>query len=293
MKKIFQILFLIVAFSSIGFSQQLIQSFNFSTAEAKDSINVSTRGFNYYKLQWSIRGSGALSACTVLLQTSPNNSTWSTGISGTCTSSDESAVTQISTSYVRLNTTAFTSTLTGTELVVNIQFFTSISSVDTTGLAQETGGNLATIVTNTNDLDANTDGIETLLTSLDGKITAVTDPCNGQVLTNKHYITAGSSDNESQVSASPITLCAISGRNVHATNNAFIRCTNATAANTTPGSTAVVFEAMFPAGGSSYIDNHIDIAFSTAATCYVVTGKAETDATDAAADDVVYELRYK
>ncbi len=121
---------------------------------------------------------------------------------------------------------------------------------------------------------------------------AVSNDCDGTIRTRKYYISVGTSEDESQVKATPGTLCAISARNAHASTNAFLKCTNLTAANTTPGSSAVFYEMMIPFG-LGYVDNHIDLPFDTALTCYIVTGKAASDATEVGADDVSYVLRYR
>lgn len=119
----------------------------------------------------------------------------------------------------------------------------------------------------------------------------VTDDCDGAVKSVKRYISVGSSDDESQVTASAGTFCGISARNANTTTDAFIKCTDATAANTTPGSTAIFYEMIVPAG-SGFVDRGADEPFSTALTCYIVTGKADNDATDVAASDVSYNLTY-
>ena len=129
--------------------------------------------------------------------------------------------------------------------------------------------------------------------SSDGStISPTTDNCDGTAPLVKRYITTGTGDNESEVKSSAGTLCAIQARNANATVNAFIKCTNATAASTTPGSTAVFYDMMVPFGGG-YVNATIHAPFTTALTCYVVTGKADNDATDVAADDVSYFLTYQ
>lgn len=92
-------------------------------------------------------------------------------------------------------------------------------------------------------------------------------------------------DDETQISGSATTLRSVRARNANTTTDAYLRCTNLTAANTTPGSSTVVYEMMIPFGGG-FVDTDINMTFSTAMTCYIATGKAVTDATDAAQDDV-------
>ncbi len=122
-------------------------------------------------------------------------------------------------------------------------------------------------------------------------ITASTDTCDGTAPTVKRYISVGTTD-KSQVKATAGALCNIQGRNANASTDAFIKCTNATSAGTTVGSTAVFYDMIVPHAGG-YVNAVIHAPFSTALTCYIVTGKADTDATSVAADDVSYFLTYQ
>lgn len=109
--------------------------------------------------------------------------------------------------------------------------------------------------------------------------------------TNKAYISVGTTEDESEVKASAGVLRSVSAFNAHATNDAWLKCTNATAASTTPGTTAIVYRMMIPAKGGA-VDPDINAAFSTALTCYIVLGKANNAVDEVAADDVSYNLRF-
>lgn len=117
--------------------------------------------------------------------------------------------------------------------------------------------------------------------------------------TMKRYISVGTSEDESQVSASPGVLLSMSAWNANATTDAFLKCTNLTAANTTPGSSTVFFSMIVPhgsSGGSGFVQAMLGpggVTFGTALTCYIVTGKADSDATEVAANDVAYNLVYR
>lgn len=150
-----------------------------------------------------------------------------------------------------------------------------------------TDGTAATLISLTKQLSAY------LKLMTDGTATSsFTDTCQGLTMSSKYYISVGSAEDESQVKATSGTLCTVRARNAHASTNAFLKCTNLTAANTTPGSSAVFFEMMIPAA-SGYVDGKIDAPFSVALTCYIVTGKAANDATEVGADDVSYFLTYQ
>lgn len=102
-------------------------------------------------------------------------------------------------------------------------------------------------------------------------------------------------DDETEIKATAGVLLAISGRNSSADTDAYVRCTNATAASTTPGTTTVIYEMMLPYGGG-FVQGSLGpagMAFGTALTCYLATGTAVTDTTDPAQDAVVVNLTYR
>jgi len=121
---------------------------------------------------------------------------------------------------------------------------------------------------------------------------AATDDCLGTIPTRKRYISVGSTEDESQVKATAGTLCSIQASNAHASANAYVKCTNLTAANTTPGSSAIFYDILVPFG-LTVVDSHISLPFDTALTCYIVLGKTEAAVDEVAADDVRYVLRYR
>lgn len=98
-------------------------------------------------------------------------------------------------------------------------------------------------------------------------------------------------DDETAVCTGPCTVYSVTAFN-HAAAAAFVSCENDTAANTTPGSeTAAAGEPMLEIPGSTTgagftVAWPVGISFDTALTCWIHTGEAESDATDAATDDV-------
>lgn len=116
--------------------------------------------------------------------------------------------------------------------------------------------------------------------------------CKTDTVTKEYYISVGTSEDEHQIKATPGIFCGISARNANATTNAFVKCTNLTAASTTPGSSTIWYEMMVPFG-LGFIDRNIGAPFSVALTCYIVTGKTASDATEVAADDVSYFITYQ
>jgi len=162
--------------------------------------------------------------------------------------------------------------------------------VDGADLTQGAIGDAAATQGSTGSISAKLRTITSQLNTLNSL--AATDPCAGTIPTIKRYISVGSSEDESQVKATAGTLCAIQARNANSSADAFLKCTNLTAANTTPGSSAVYYDMIVPKGGG-YVNAIIHAPFSVALTCYIVTGKADSDATEVAADDVSYFLLYQ
>ena len=98
-------------------------------------------------------------------------------------------------------------------------------------------------------------------------------------------------DDETAICTGACTIYTIVAFN-HAAASAFLRCENDTAGNTTPGSEANADgepEIEIPgntAGAGLVITYPVGMSFATALTCWIATGEAATDATDAATDDV-------
>lgn len=108
--------------------------------------------------------------------------------------------------------------------------------------------------------------------------------------TPEWYISTGSTEDEHQIKATSGVLRGMNARNTHASTAAFIRCTNATAAGTTPGSTTIIYELMVPAGPGATNDRNVNLAFASALTCYIVTGEAANNTDEVASGDVAYSI---
>lgn len=100
------------------------------------------------------------------------------------------------------------------------------------------------------------------------------------------HISVGLLEDEFEVSTVPAVLALAVCRNSNTTTDAYLRFTNATMGNTTPGTTPVIVDVLIPAGAAGNNVTPLDLAFSTAITGYIVTGKALTDTAEVAANDV-------
>lgn len=81
-------------------------------SQARFSLTLIGSGTNYHQITWFVVGS--LSACSITLDTSTNNSTWTTGgaiTAQTCTSNGSATSTAVTSNYVSINSSA---SITGT-----------------------------------------------------------------------------------------------------------------------------------------------------------------------------------
>ncbi len=111
-----------------------------------------------------------------------------------------------------------------------------------------------------------------------------------------HRISAGSTEDEHEIKNTAGRLFSISATNVNAAVR-YLRCANLTAANTTPGSSTVWFGLAIPGAttgaGFTHSFGPSGLAFSTALTCWIVTGQAETDVAEVAANEINVNYGFK
>lgn len=107
---------------------------------------------------------------------------------------------------------------------------------------------------------------------------------------------AGSTEDEHEVKATAGRLFSVTATNTNAAVR-YLRCANLTAANTTPGTSTVLFGFAVPGAttGAGLTVNFgpSGVAFSTALTCWLVTGAADTDVAEVAANELKVVYAYK
>lgn len=107
---------------------------------------------------------------------------------------------------------------------------------------------------------------------------------------------AGTTEDETEIKATAGRLFSITATNTNAAAR-YLRCANLTAANTTPGTSTVFLGLAIPGNtaGSGFTTNFgpAGIAFSTALTCWTVTGAADSDVAEVAANEVKWIISYK
>lgn len=129
-----------------------------------------------------------------------------------------------------------------------------------------------------------------LTTVLDDIRTAVQLIDNNQTGATVHYRTsAGVTEDEHEIKATGGVLYSITFTNTNAAVR-YWRCANATAASTTPGSTTVYMGGAIPGAttGAGYAPDlgPNGLTFSTALTCWWVTGAADSDVAEVAANEI-------
>lgn len=186
-----------------------------------------------------------------------------------------------------LATTGAGNTGTGVQRVIEATDSQLSAGVGATGDAAATAGS-------TGSLNAK----QRLMTSqLADILTALQLIDNDQTGASVHYRTsAGSTEDEHEVKATAGRLFSITATNTNAAAR-YLRCSNLTAANTTPGTSTVFLGVAIPGAtagaGITFGFGPKGIAFSTALTCWLVTGAADTDVAEVAANEIKVVYAYE
>lgn len=109
------------------------------------------------------------------------------------------------------------------------------------------------------------------------------------------YISAGSTEDEHAVKATAGTLYSITVTNTNAAVR-YLKCENDTAANTAPGTDTPEFRMAIPGAttGAGFTTSFpMGWSFSTALTCWLVTGAADSDVAEVAANEIMVFYTYR
>jgi hypothetical protein len=155
-------------------------------------------------------------------------------------------------------------------------------------------GDAAASVGSTGSLTAK---LRLMTSQLDAITTAVQLIDNDQTGASVHYRTsAGSTEDEHEIKATAGRLFSVTATNTNAAAR-YLRCYNLTAANTTPGTSTVFFGLAIPGAttgaGFTVPFGPAGIEFSTALTCTLTTGAADTDVAEVAANEIKLVYAYK
>ncbi|MEQ1844633.1 MAG: hypothetical protein ABL983_03530 [Nitrospira sp.] len=109
------------------------------------------------------------------------------------------------------------------------------------------------------------------------------------------YISVGSTEDEHAVCTAACTVYSIAVTNVNAAVR-YLKCNNATTANTTPGTSVPEIDLAVPGattGAGITLQFPVGMSFDTALTCWLVTGAAESDVAEVAANELKVLYSYK
>ncbi len=134
-------------------------------------------------------------------------------------------------------------------------------------------------------------------TTLASSLTALQLIDDDQTGASVHYRTsAGATEDEHEVKGSAGRLFSIVATNTNAAAR-YLRCANQVIGSTTPGTTTVFLGLAIPGAttGAGFTTNFgpSGVAFSTGLTCWLVTGAADSDVTEVAANEIKVNYVYK
>lgn len=135
---------------------------------------------------------------------------------------------------------------------------------------------------------------ETTLASLLTALQLIDDDQTGASM--HHRVSVGTTEDEHEIKGSAGRLFAINVTNTNAAVR-YLRCANQVIGSTTPGTTTVWYGMAIPGAttGAGYTANFgpSGVAFSTGLTCWLVTGAAETDVAEVAANEINVNYTFK
>jgi hypothetical protein len=161
------------------------------------------------------------------------------------------------------------------------------AGVGATGDAAATAGSTGSINAKLRLMSSQLDAIQTAVQLID----------DDQTGASVHYRTsAGTTEDEHEVKGSAGRLVSITATNTNAAVR-YLRCANQVIGSTTPGTTTVFLGLAIPGAttGAGFTTNFgpAGIAFSTGLTCWLVTGAADTDVAEVAANEIKVIYSYK
>lgn len=168
----------------------------------------------------------------------------------------------------------------------------TIASFDSTGRIWANVSNTVTVAAH------NVTNAGTFATQVDGAaLTALQLIDDAQTGDSVHYRTSGgATEDEHEIKGTAGRLFSVAFTNTAATVS-YVKCHNLTAANTTPGTSAVLWAAAIPGAstGAGFVHSFgpNGLAFSTALTCTFVKGAADTDVAEVGANEIKATYTYK
>lgn len=183
---------------------------------------------------------------------------------------------------------------TGVQRVIEATDSQLSAGVGATSEAAATAGSTGSLNAKLRLMTSQLDTISSNLSSLLTSSQLVDDDQTGASV---HYRTsAGTTEDEHQVKGSAGRLFSITATNTNAAVR-YLRCADQVIGSTTPGTTTVFLGLAIPGAttGAGFTTNFgpAGIAFSTGLTCWLVTGAADSDVAEVAANEIKVIYAYK
>lgn len=168
------------------------------------------------------------------------------------------------------------------------------AGVGATGDSAATAGSTGSITAKLRLMTSQLDTISTAIAAIQTALQLIDDDQTGASI---HYRTSsGSTEDEHEVKGSAGRLFSITATNTNAATR-YLRCSNQVIGSTTPGTTTVFLGLAIPGAttGAGFTTNFgpAGIAFSTGLTCWLVTGAADSDVAEVAANEIKVNYVYK
>lgn len=147
----------------------------------------------------------------------------------------------------------------------------------------------------TNPADHDDNDKAVLLTDIKGRLLVVVQAGVAGGADAYSHISVGASEDEHAVKATPGTLYSITATNINAAVR-YLKCENDTAGNTAPGTDTPELRIAIPGAttGAGFSTTFpVGYSFSNALTCWVVTGAADSDVAEVAANELMIFYTFK
>lgn len=146
------------------------------------------------------------------------------------------------------------------------------------------------VATLPSEVDANDKA--NIVCNLNGVLYAIPTASKSGGATPLAYISVGTTEDKHAVCTAPCNLYGIQATNTNAAVR-YLKCENDTSANTAPGTDTPEFRLAIPPGSGFIAVFPVGKFFSVALTCWTVTGAADSDVAEVAANEIMLNYDFK
>lgn len=183
---------------------------------------------------------------------------------------------------------------TGSQRVTEATDSQLSAGVGATGDAAATAGSTGSVTAKLRLMTSQLDTISTAIAAIQTATQLIDDDQTGA--SGYSYLSVGTTEDEHAVKASAGRLFSITATNTNAAVR-YLKCENDTAANTAPGTDTPELRIAIPGAttGAGFTAHFgpAGFAFSNGLTCWLVTGAADSDVAEVAANEIMVFYTYK